>query len=108
MPAAAGPEVPYQLLRRGNGYEIRPYPAHSVAKIPYERRDEGYDVLASLTKGTYGNGERTRETTESRHHTASVLLFLGSIENVLLRRLLTSSSFLTFLFFLDPNIFGKW
>lgn len=49
--AAAGPEVPYSLLRRGNGYEVRLYPSYSYAKIPYTRRDEGYDVLASVTKG---------------------------------------------------------
>lgn len=49
---AAGVEVPYQLLRRGNGYEVRRYPAYTAAKIPYERRDEGYDILASVTQGT--------------------------------------------------------
>jgi hypothetical protein len=51
--AAAGPELPYSLLRRGNGYEVRKYPSYSYAKIPYTRRDEGYDVLASITKGMY-------------------------------------------------------
>lgn len=51
--APAGPEVPYSLLRRGNGYEVRKYPSYSYAKIPYTRRDEGYDVLASVTKGMY-------------------------------------------------------
>jgi len=49
--AAAGKELPYQLLRRGNGYEIRRYPACVVAKVPYDRRDEGYDQLAGLTQG---------------------------------------------------------
>mmetsp|Transcript_23359 Transcript_23359/g.64800 ORF Transcript_23359/g.64800 Transcript_23359/m.64800 type:complete len:417 (+) Transcript_23359:140-1390(+) len=49
--AAAGVELPYQLLRRGNGYELRRYPAYTTATIPYDRRDEGYDVLASLTQG---------------------------------------------------------
>ena len=49
--AAAGPEVPYQLLRRGKDYEVRRYPSYTIAKIPYDRRDEGYDVLATLTKG---------------------------------------------------------
>ncbi len=48
---SAGPEVPYQLLRRGNGYEIRRYPAFTAAKIPYDRRDEGYDILATITQG---------------------------------------------------------
>jgi hypothetical protein len=50
---AAGPEVPYQLLRRGNGYEVRRYPSFTVAKIPYDRRDEGYDILATITQGAY-------------------------------------------------------
>ncbi|KAL3928176.1 MAG: hypothetical protein SGBAC_012760 [Bacillariaceae sp.] len=49
--AAAAPEVPYSLLRRGNGYEVRKYPSYSYAKIPYTRRDEGYDLLASVTQG---------------------------------------------------------
>jgi hypothetical protein len=49
--AVAGVELPYQLLRRGKDYEIRRYPAYTTAKIPYDRRDEGYDVLASFTQG---------------------------------------------------------
>lgn len=49
--AAAGVELPYQLLRRGKGYEVRRYPAYTVAKIPYDRRDVGYDVLATITAG---------------------------------------------------------
>jgi len=49
--AAAGVELPYQLLRRGKDYELRRYPSYTTATIPYDRRDEGYDVLASITKG---------------------------------------------------------
>jgi hypothetical protein len=49
--AAAGPEVPYELLRRGKDYEVRRYPSYTMAKIPYDRRDEGYDVLATFTQG---------------------------------------------------------
>jgi len=52
LAVAAGPEVPYQLLRRGDGYEVRRYPSYTVAKIPYDRRDEGYDILATITQGT--------------------------------------------------------
>lgn len=48
---AAGPELPYQLLRRGDSYEVRRYPSYTAAKIPYNRRDEGYDVLATITQG---------------------------------------------------------
>ncbi len=49
--AAAGIELPYQLLRRGKDYEVRRYPAYTAVTIPYDRRDEGYDVLATITKG---------------------------------------------------------
>lgn len=49
--AAAGVELPYQLLRRGKDYELRRYPSYTTATIPYDRRDEGYDVLASVTRG---------------------------------------------------------
>jgi Uncharacterized conserved protein (DUF2358)/SOUL heme-binding protein len=49
--AAAGVEMPYQLLRRGKDYEVRRYPAYNAATIPYDRRDEGYDLLATITKG---------------------------------------------------------
>ncbi|VEU33879.1 unnamed protein product [Pseudo-nitzschia multistriata] len=48
---AAGLELPYELLRIGKDYELRRYPIYTSATIPYDRRDEGYDVLASLTKG---------------------------------------------------------
>ena len=48
---AAAPELPYQLLRRGNGYEVRRYPAYSGAKLPYRRRDEGFGSLGAFTKG---------------------------------------------------------
>jgi len=36
----SAPELPYQLLRRGNGYDVREYPQHVVAMLPYRRRDE--------------------------------------------------------------------
>jgi hypothetical protein len=47
----AAPEVPYQLLRRGNGYEVRQYPSYTTVKIPYGRRDEGFGALGAFTKG---------------------------------------------------------
>jgi hypothetical protein len=49
--AAAGVELPYQLLRRGKDYEIRRYPSYNAATISYDRRDEGYDILATITRG---------------------------------------------------------
>ena len=49
--AAAAPEVPYELLRRGRGYEIRRYPAITAAKHAYERRDEGFSILGAFTSG---------------------------------------------------------
>ncbi|GAX18963.1 hypothetical protein FisN_8Hh183 [Fistulifera solaris] len=48
---SAGPELPFELLRRGNGYEVRRYPQYSAAKLAYERRDEGYSILGSFCKG---------------------------------------------------------
>jgi len=47
----AAPEVPYELLRRGNGYDVRRYPSFTAAKLQYERRDEGYGTLGSFTQG---------------------------------------------------------
>lgn len=48
---SAGPELPFELLRRGNGYEVRRYPEFSAAKLEYERRDEGFSTLGSFCKG---------------------------------------------------------
>lgn len=47
-PEQAGPELPYELLRRGSGYEVRRYPAFTAARLAsYTRRDEGYGVLGA-------------------------------------------------------------
>lgn len=48
---AAGPELPYSLLRRGDGYEVRKYPGFTGVKLPYRRRDEGFGSLGAFTKG---------------------------------------------------------
>lgn len=49
---AAAPELPYQLLRRGNGYQVRRYPSYSAVQLSsYQRRDEAYDLLGSFTRG---------------------------------------------------------
>jgi hypothetical protein len=47
----AGPELPYSLLRRGDGYEVRRYPAFVAVEMNYERRDEGFLTLGSVTAG---------------------------------------------------------
>jgi Uncharacterized conserved protein (DUF2358)./SOUL heme-binding protein. len=47
----AAPELPYQLLRRGDGYEVRRYPSFTGIKLPYKRRDEGFGSLGAFTKG---------------------------------------------------------
>ena len=47
----AAPELPYQLLRRGNGYEVRRYPSYCAVRLPYGRRDEGFGALGAFTKG---------------------------------------------------------
>jgi hypothetical protein len=58
---SAGPELPYQVLRVGRldtqeiidgPYEVRRYPAFVAIQIPYTRRDEGFERLGTLTKGT--------------------------------------------------------
>lgn len=48
---AAAPELPYSLLRRGDGYEVREYPGFAGVKLPYRRRDEGFGSLGAFTKG---------------------------------------------------------
>jgi len=50
-PSAMGRELPYQLLRRGNGYEVRRYPSFAAAVIEYDRRDQGYELLGSFSRG---------------------------------------------------------
>eukprot|EP00977_Amphora_coffeiformis_P008559 scaffold1936_cov154-Amphora_coffeaeformis.AAC.9 len=47
----AGSELPYQLLRRGKGYEVRRYPCFTAVRIPYARRDDGFLDLDSFTRG---------------------------------------------------------
>ena len=47
----AGSELPYQLLRRGKGYEVRRYPSYTAVRIPYGRRDDGFLELGSFTRG---------------------------------------------------------
>jgi hypothetical protein len=54
---AAGPELPYSLLRRGRGYEVRGYPAVVAVEMDYERRDEGFLTLGSVTSGEFETGE---------------------------------------------------
>jgi hypothetical protein len=49
--ATAAPELPYTLLRRGKGYEVRRYPSYSAVRIKYGRRDEGFGSLGAFTKG---------------------------------------------------------
>jgi SOUL heme-binding protein len=52
---SAGPELPYQVLRRGDGYEVRRYPSYTSVKMPYERRDEGFLTLGSFTSGEFSH-----------------------------------------------------
>jgi hypothetical protein len=49
--AAAAPELPYLLLRRGDGYEIRKYPGFVGIETPYQRRDYGFGSLGAFAKG---------------------------------------------------------
>ena len=52
--AAAAPELPYLLLRRGNGYEIRRYPTYIGIETTYDRRDVGYGVLGAFAGKNMG------------------------------------------------------
>jgi len=48
---AAGPELPFVLLRRGDGYDLRRYPGFVGMETPYERRDYGFGHLGAFGKG---------------------------------------------------------
>jgi hypothetical protein len=48
---AAAPELPYLLLRRGDGYEVRKYPGFVGIETPYQRRDYGFGSLGAFAKG---------------------------------------------------------
>jgi len=47
----AAPEMPYLLLRRGDGYELRKYPGFVGVETPYMRRDYGFGSLGAFSKG---------------------------------------------------------
>lgn len=47
----AGEELPYQLLRRGSGYEVRRYPTFCAVETEYGRRDDGFALLGSFSMG---------------------------------------------------------
>ena len=49
--AAAAPELPYLLLRRGDGYELRKYPGFVGIATPYQRRDYGFAQLGAFANG---------------------------------------------------------
>jgi len=49
---SVGPELPYELLRRGNGYDVRRFPTYLAIKLQYDRRDEAYNTLGSFARGT--------------------------------------------------------
>ena len=49
--AAAAPELPYMLLRRGDGYEVRRYPPYVGIETEYDRRDYGYAGLGAFAAG---------------------------------------------------------
>ena len=44
------PEMPYELLRRADRYEVRRYPPHVAAQTRYSKRPEGYDRLGSFVQ----------------------------------------------------------
>lgn len=48
---AAAPELPYLLLRRGDGYDVRRYPSYVGIETTYDRRDYGYAGLGAFAVG---------------------------------------------------------
>jgi len=46
------PELPYLLLRRGNGYQVRKYPASGVCTMTYNRRDEAFADLGAFAESS--------------------------------------------------------
>lgn len=48
---AAAPELPFVLLRRGDGYELRKYPGFVGIETPYQRRDYGFAGLGAFATG---------------------------------------------------------
>lgn len=48
----AAPELPYELLRRSDRYEVRRYPSYWSCQTEYDQRPEGYDRLASYVGGS--------------------------------------------------------
>lgn len=47
----AAPELPYLLLRRGDGYELRKYPGFVGIETSYMRRDYGFGSLGAFASG---------------------------------------------------------
>ena len=62
---AAAPELPYELLRRGDGYEVRRYPPYVGVRLPYKRRDEGFGSLGAFTRGMNPLGPAIMEVENS-------------------------------------------
>jgi hypothetical protein len=62
---AAAPELPYELLRRGIGYEVRRYPPYVGVRLPYKRRDEGFGSLGAFTRGMNPLGPAIMEVENS-------------------------------------------
>lgn len=48
----AAPELPFELLRRTERYEVKRYPDALIAATTYSQRPEGYDRLGSYTGGS--------------------------------------------------------
>lgn len=71
----AAEELPYQLLRRGDGYEVRRYPAFTGATTPYERRDLGFEALGTFTKGIGALGPSLMDVQRSENKNEKLMLW---------------------------------
>jgi len=72
---AAAPELPYQLLRRGDGYEVRRYPSYTGAVLPYSRRDEAFESLGTFTKGIGALGPAVMDVRRNDDTNEKVMLW---------------------------------
>uniref|UniRef100_A0A7S1XTX3 SOUL heme-binding protein n=1 Tax=Phaeomonas parva TaxID=124430 RepID=A0A7S1XTX3_9STRA len=59
-PGVASQELPYELLRRTQEYEVRRYPALLAAETKYDTRPEGFDRLGSYCGGSNEKSQKVR------------------------------------------------
>lgn len=56
----AMPELPYILLRRKDGYQVRSYPGYEAIEVEYEKRSDAWEMLGSYVAGDNASGLKQR------------------------------------------------